>query len=295
MHNFYNMMFFHHHHLNRYRFFSQGKVLTAILRKGPMSQNELLEIINRDPPSPDGRSLGELHSLNDILSELEKRKLIKRSKQRRENGAQLRTPDEDKQDDVFSLTRMGEMAARRFQNFNRHADRFFGQGPILTAILRQGPTTQSELLEIVDSELRSLNETLSQLEKQRLIKRSKQRGEGSQGDVFSLTKTGEMFARRFQIHEYFTQNISESLSEGEKEQLTAILEKLRSTTGGDEYSHFHFRGSHFGFDDRHDRHDHSPEHMHDHDGPHHDDGSEKSKDGRELPTRPKGRSFEGDK
>jgi DNA-binding MarR family transcriptional regulator len=122
----------------------------------------------------------------------------------------------------------------------RRADRFFGQGKVLTAILRKGPTTQSELLEIVDSE------TLAELEKRRLIKR-----EDKRSDVFALTKRGEMIAKRFQIHEYFTQNISESLSDEEKDQLTTIIEKLHSNKRSEEFAHFHFRGSHFGFDGNH--------------------------------------------
>jgi DNA-binding MarR family transcriptional regulator len=249
------MMFFRHiHHFNRRadRFFGQGKILTAILRKGSMTQNELLEIVDSERPSVDGMLLSE------TLAELEKRRLVKRSKQR----------CEDKRGDIFTLTKMGEMFARRFQNLNRHADRFFGQGPILTAILRKGPATQSELLKIVDSERPSVDgmsfgKTLAELEKRRLIKRSKRQREDKQGDVFSLTKKGEIFAKRFQVHEYFTQNISKSLSDEEKEQLTTILEKLRSDTGGGGYSHFHFRGSHFDFDGRSDRH-RPHEHSHDH-------------------------------
>jgi DNA-binding MarR family transcriptional regulator len=100
MHNFYNMMFFHHHHLNRRtdRFFGQGKVLMAIMRKGPMPQNELLEILDS------GRLLVDGMSLSKTLSELGKRRLIKREN----NG-------EDNRSDVFSLTEKGEMFAKRFQ------------------------------------------------------------------------------------------------------------------------------------------------------------------------------------
>jgi DNA-binding MarR family transcriptional regulator len=218
------MMFFHHaYHLNRRheRFFNQGEILTAILLKGPMAQGELLKIAD-----------------SETLSELEKRRLIKHE-----------TKGEDNRDDVFSLTGKGHMFARRFQNFDRHAERFLSQGKILLALLRKGSTTQDELLEIVDGE------TLSVLEKQRSIKR-----EDNRGDFFSLTKTGEMKARRFQIHDLFTRNMSGSLSDGEKDQLTAIIAKLHSNTGGDEFSHFHFRGSHFSFDRDHDHHDHTHGH-----------------------------------
>ncbi|GHV02541.1 hypothetical protein FACS189485_03220 [Spirochaetia bacterium] len=137
----------------------------------------------------------------------------------------------------------------------RHIDHFFGHGQVLTALLQKGPLAQSELLEIVDSKRQSadgahgipLGKTLSELEKRRLIKR-----EGKGGDVFSLTKRGEHFAGRLQIHERLIQ-MSESLSEEEKDQFTVILEKMRSNRD-EAFSHFHFRGSHFDFDHGHDHH-----------------------------------------
>jgi DNA-binding MarR family transcriptional regulator len=237
-------MFFRHiHHFNRRheRFFSQGKVLAAILLKGSMTQSELLKTVGSELPSVDGMPHSDI-SLSETLSELEKRRLIKH-----ENSGEY------KQGDIFSLTKKGKMLAKRFQNLNRRRDRFLNQGKVLMAILRKGPTTQGELLEIVDNDPQHLSETLSVLEKQRSIKRSKQRRE-----VFSLTKTGEMKARRFQIHDLFTRNMSGSLSDEEKDQLTAIITKLHSNTDGEEFSHFHFRGSHFGFNDDH--HDHTHGH-----------------------------------
>jgi DNA-binding MarR family transcriptional regulator len=244
------MMFFHHiYHLNRRHehFFNQGKVLGAILLKGSMTQNELLKIVD-----------------SGTLDELEKRTLIKR-----ENCAQSGMPDEGSRGTVFSLTKKGKLFARRFQNFNRRAERFLRQGKVLSVILRKGPATQSELIEIVDRDQQQLSETLAELENQKSIKRGRQRennAEDTYSDVFSLTKTGEMMARRFQIHDLFTRNISESMSDEEKKQLTAIIEKLRSNTGGEEFSHFHFRGSHFGFGGT---------------GSHHHGPGQKSTDGKE--------------
>jgi hypothetical protein len=108
------------------------------------------------------------------------------------------------------------------------------------------------------------------LRKQKLIicencAQSSAPGEDKQDGVVSLTKKGEMFAKRVQLHNQFILNISESLSEEEKGQFTAILEKLRSNTGGEEFSHFHFRGSHFGFGGT---------------GGHHHGPGQKSKDGK---------------
>ncbi|GHT91008.1 hypothetical protein FACS1894140_0710 [Spirochaetia bacterium] len=227
MHNSYNMMFFHHtYHLNRRheRFFRQGKVLAVILLKGSTTQSELLKIVD-----------------SETLSELEKRKLIKH---------------EDC--DIFSLTKKGQLFAKRFENFNRHAERFLCQGKVLSAISRKGSITQSELLKTTDYEPQYLSEILSELERQKSIKH------GKQDDVFSVTKTGEMKAQRFQIHDLFTRNMSGSLSDEEKDQLTAIIEKLHSNAGGGEVSHFHFHGSHFGFDHRlgHDHHHDIDRHGH---------------------------------
>jgi DNA-binding MarR family transcriptional regulator len=138
------------------------------------------------------------------------------------------------------------MYFHHIHHLRRHIEHFFGHGQILTAILQRGPTTQSGLLAIVGSDI-PLEKTLSELEKRRLIKRSTDTG----GDVFSLTKRGEGFARRLLMHAPFIQHISESLSDEEKDQFAAILEKWRSNTDGEEFSHFHFRGSHFGFDPGH--------------------------------------------
>jgi DNA-binding MarR family transcriptional regulator len=233
------MMYFHHMHphLNRRadRFFGQGKVLTAILRNGPTTESELREIVDRDIPP-----------LSEILSELEKRRLIRRGTQRRENSGN------DKRGDVFSLTKRGELFAKRFQNLNRHADRFLYQGKVLMAIWRKGSVTQSELLEIIDSDPQHLSETLSELEKQRSIKRENN-AKSKQGDIFSLTRTGEMKAGRFQIHDLFTRNMSGTLSNEEKGQLTAIIEKMHSRSGREEFSHFHFHGSHFDFGGKEDK------------------------------------------
>jgi DNA-binding MarR family transcriptional regulator len=151
-------------------------------------------------------------------------------------------------------------------HLQRHIDHFFGHGQVLKALSQKGPMSQSELLEIVAGEPPSvdgtspdgtsvdsvsLGKTLSELEKQKFITRSKQRHEDKQDDVFSLTKRGEHFAKRLQIHEHFVQNISESLSDEEQDQLTAIIEKLHSKAGSEEFAHFHFRGSHFDFDGNH--------------------------------------------
>jgi DNA-binding MarR family transcriptional regulator len=235
---------FHHIHHRSNRFFAQGKVLAAILRTGPTTQGELLEILSGDP-----QSLGEPRPLDETLSELEKRKLITRGE------GPHGTDGENKRGDIFSLTKRGEVAAKKFQNFNRHAERFFSQGKVLAAILREGSAMQSELLEAVGGDPARLSEIVSELEKQRSIKRSEQRRENSAegGEVFSLTKTGELKARRFQIHDLFTRNITESLSDEEQGQLTAIIEKLRLRSGGEASSHFHFRGEHFHFGGRGDR------------------------------------------
>jgi DNA-binding MarR family transcriptional regulator len=151
------------------------------------------------------------------------------------------------------------MFFHKIHHLKRHIEHFFGHGQILTALSRKGPMTQGELLEIVAEESVSrsdipLDKILSELKKQKLITRENN-GEDKRGDVISLTKRGELFARRIQMHNHFILNMSESLSGEEKDQLATILERLRSNTGGDEYSHFHFRGSHFDFGDHgHDRH-----------------------------------------
>ncbi|MFP3043617.1 MarR family winged helix-turn-helix transcriptional regulator [Treponema primitia] len=143
---------------------------------------------------------------------------------------------------------------RHIQHGDHHHDRFFAQGNVLIALLQKGPVTQNELLEIIDNERPLVNgkppsEILSELEKMKFIKRENN-GEDKRGDIFSLTKKGEMLANRLQIHYRFMKNMSESFSDEEKEQFTAILEKLHPNTNGAEYAHFHFRGSHSEFVDR---------------------------------------------
>ncbi|GHV50598.1 hypothetical protein AGMMS49579_04440 [Spirochaetia bacterium] len=147
------------------------------------------------------------------------------------------------------------MFFHKIHHLKRHIDHFFGHGQVLAALLQKGPADQSELLEIVTGERpsvdgMSLGKILSELEKQKLIKRGTP-DEDNGRDVFSLTKKGETFAKRLQIHNHLILNMSGSLSGEEKDQLATILEKLRSNTGNEEFPHFHFRGSHFDFRENH--------------------------------------------
>jgi DNA-binding MarR family transcriptional regulator len=134
----------------------------------------------------------------------------------------------------------------KLHHFKRHIEHFSGHGQVLTALLQKGSMAQNELLEIVAGETLPLSKILSELEKQKLIKRG-------DNDVVSLTKRGKHFAQRVQEHNRFILNMSDALSNEEKDQFAAILEKLRANTSDEEFSHFHFRGSHFGFDGRRDK------------------------------------------
>lgn len=118
----------------------------------------------------------------------------------------------------------------------------------MITLLEKGAIPQSELVEIVDIKAPSLSETLTRLERRRLIKRDNS-SDDKRNNIISLTKTGERLAKNYQKFSHrFEKQMFGSLSEEEKEQLMTILGKMHANIDRDENSHFHFRGGHFGFD-----------------------------------------------
>ncbi|MDR1300327.1 MAG: MarR family transcriptional regulator [Candidatus Nomurabacteria bacterium] len=144
------------------------------------------------------------------------------------------------------------MFFHHMHHINRHSNHLFGQEKILTTLLEKGALTQSELMEIADIKAPSLSETLSKLERRRLIKRDNS-SDDKRSNIISLTKNGERLAKGHKkFHDKFEKRMFGSLTEDEKEQLAIILEKMHTNIDDDRRSRFHFRGSHFGLNDFYD-------------------------------------------
>jgi DNA-binding MarR family transcriptional regulator len=133
-------------------------------------------------------------------------------------------------------------------HINRHSGHMFGQEKILTTLLEKGAMTQSDLLGIIDIKAPSLSETLSKLEKKKLVKRDDS-AKDKRSNVISLTEDGEKLAKGYRkFRDRFEKRMFGALNEEEKEQMMTLLEKMHANIDKDEHSHFHFRGGHFGFD-----------------------------------------------
>ena len=143
-------------------------------------------------------------------------------------------------------------------HINRHSSHLFGQEKILIALLDKEVMTQAELLEVVEIKASSLSETLSRLEKKKLVTRNSE-GDDRRRNEIALTKRGAGMAKRYKKYqEKFEARMFGSLTAEEKGQMMSILEKMHYNIDDDERSHFHFRGRRFGFGE----HGHHGDHSH---------------------------------
>jgi DNA-binding MarR family transcriptional regulator len=149
--------------------------------------------------------------------------------------------------------------SRKFWNHRHHINHHHYDGQLLdmhrllSALLSTECMSRAELTAKLGGETPSLDDTLSELEQRRIIKREKRPDDKfneDSGEMFSLTATGRKSAEWHKKHvDSFSKRVAGALSEEEKEQLNAIREKLYQNGGGDEFAHFHFRGAHFGFNE----------------------------------------------
>jgi DNA-binding MarR family transcriptional regulator len=133
-------------------------------------------------------------------------------------------------------------------HINRHSDHWSGQEKILTTLLDSGAMTQHDLAKLVDITAPSLSEALVKLEKRKFIKRETN-SQDKRSNLVSLTKRSQKIVERYKRHQKeMEKQMFDSLTESEKSQMLAILEKMHSDIDKSHHSHFHFRGKHFSFD-----------------------------------------------
>lgn len=138
---------------------------------------------------------------------------------------------------------------RRTRQMNRgHDKNQFVQNRILTELLSRTALTQELLRKKIRAEESLLSETLTQLERRGLLKWNKCPADRGK-DILTLTPAGKEIAERYKRHRERFARQFETLSEEEREQFGALFDKIHAHNRGEEFSHFHYRGRHFGIDE----------------------------------------------
>jgi DNA-binding MarR family transcriptional regulator len=102
------------------------------------------------------------------------------------------------------------------------------QQDVVLALLRQGPMTQKQIQEQLSIKAGSVSELISKLEARQLLVRARDEADRRRV-VLTLTEKGQLASL---IHkERATQDLFTAFSSEEKEQLSALLEKLLESWG----------------------------------------------------------------
>lgn len=150
-----------------------------------------------------------------------------------QGGIEVKTTSLEKNGDSRELAHLFRYAARLMSRFghgrkhDRHAPH--AQGKVLAILLEKGPTSQGELLEILDVRSSSLSELLGKLQARGLIERERSETDRRSFVITATDAASELMSARTKPEEDAAEDLFSCLSSEERETLHGLMIKIVST------------------------------------------------------------------